>query len=593
MKAVLYARYSTEKQSGASIEDQHRVCTRLAERHGLRVVARFSDAAISGGTAERPGYQALLAAARRHEFDVIVAEDTSRLWRNLAEQAPRLAELADLGIDVVTHDLDTRTESAGMISAVLGASSEAYRKEIGRRTRRGLEGRARQGLPAGGHSYGYVPAARSTTARVEIDEAEAEVVRRIFTMYAEGKSPRGICDALNRDRIPAPGSSWARTERRRKGWVASVLNGDGKAGGTGILRNPIYAGQVIWNRTHWVRSATNSQKRRCIPNPPSEWIVRQDERLRIVPRALWERVRGRLSERAHEVGERVRRGLSRSAANHTGRSPSRYLLSGLLHCSECGAVYTIAGAAHYGCSTYLHGGTGGCSNSARLHREKAEAGVLAGVQRLFLDPAVLEEAKRRARALIRARTAQPAQPDAQRRRELQARIENLADAVAQGALRASPSIAAKLREAEEELASLEAQASAQRHADIELLIPQLAEELERAVRELPKTLAAGNVDLARQELKGYLGSIRVVAEPTRMRLYSERNAVEVALKRAVGGMASINGSGGRICHPRSHFLHSLQRAGEVGFKRCPSVNCRSSACFRRPPETKLSGYSCL
>src|SRR5579863_8475522 len=106
MRAVLYARYSTEKQSGESIEDQHRVCQRLAERHSFTVVARFSDAAISGGTAERPGYQALLAAARRHEFDVIVAEDTSRLWRNLAEQAPRLAELADLGISVVTHDLD-------------------------------------------------------------------------------------------------------------------------------------------------------------------------------------------------------------------------------------------------------------------------------------------------------------------------------------------------------------------------------------------------------------------------------------------------------------------------------------------------------
>jgi site-specific DNA recombinase len=114
MKAALYARYSTAGQSGASIEDQHRVCTRLAERHGLDVVARFSDAAISGGTAERPGYQALLSAARRHEFDVIVAEDTSRLWRNLAEQAPRLAELSDLGVHVVTHDLDTRIESAAV-----------------------------------------------------------------------------------------------------------------------------------------------------------------------------------------------------------------------------------------------------------------------------------------------------------------------------------------------------------------------------------------------------------------------------------------------------------------------------------------------
>ena len=86
MKAALYARYSIEAQSADSIEDQFRVCERLAERHGFTVVERFSDAAISGGTAERPGYQSLLAAARTKQFKVIVAEDTSRVWRSLPEQ---------------------------------------------------------------------------------------------------------------------------------------------------------------------------------------------------------------------------------------------------------------------------------------------------------------------------------------------------------------------------------------------------------------------------------------------------------------------------------------------------------------------------
>jgi site-specific DNA recombinase len=555
VRAVSYARYSSEKQSGESIEDQHRVCARLAERHGFTVVECFSDAAISGGTSARPAYQRMLTAARQGAFDAIIAEDTSRLWRNLAEQAPRLAELADLGVDVVTHDLDTRTESAGMLGAVLGASSEAYRKEIGRRTRRGLEGRARQGKTAGGHSFGYRAAKDTNTGQVEIDEAEAEVVRRIYRRYADGASPRRICDELNRDNIAAPGSSWARTERRQKGWVASVLNGDGKA--TGILRNPMYGGRVIWNRTRWVRSAANSHKRRCVGNPRSEWIVREEPRLRIVPQQLWDAVQARLRERSHDVGERVKRGLSRVAANHTGRSPSRYLLSGLLRCAHCGGLYTISGAMHYACTTYVNGGAGGCSNSARLHREKAEEGILDGVRRQFLDPAVLDEAKRRARALIRARTAKPVQSYAPRMKELQAQIENLADAVARGALRASPSIAAKLRETEDELARLAAQASTPPAADIERLIPRLGEEIERAVRQLPKTLAAGNLDLARQELKALVGSIQVVAEPTEMLLYSETGFVEAALKRAAGGMASINGSGGLISLPPTFVRLSL------------------------------------
>jgi site-specific DNA recombinase len=55
LRAGLYARYSTDLQSEASVEDQFRVCERLAEREGFEIVARFSDAAISGGTADRPG----------------------------------------------------------------------------------------------------------------------------------------------------------------------------------------------------------------------------------------------------------------------------------------------------------------------------------------------------------------------------------------------------------------------------------------------------------------------------------------------------------------------------------------------------------
>jgi site-specific DNA recombinase len=199
--------------------------------------------------------------------------------------------------------------------------------------RAGLEGRARQGKTAGGHSFGYRAAKDTDTGLVELDQVEADVVRRIYRRYAEGASPRRISDELNRDNIAAPGSSWARTERRQKGWVASVLNGDGKA--TGILRNPMYREQVIWNRNRWVRSAANSHKRRRIENPRSEWIVREEGRLRIVPQALWEQVRARLRERAHDAGERVKRGLSRVGAKRTGRAPSRHLLSGLLKCSEC------------------------------------------------------------------------------------------------------------------------------------------------------------------------------------------------------------------------------------------------------------------
>ena len=84
LRAALYARYSTDKRRVESLDDQYHVCEQVAKREGFTVVARFGDREISGGTADRPGYQSMLDAARQRQFDVIIVEDISRLWRNRA-----------------------------------------------------------------------------------------------------------------------------------------------------------------------------------------------------------------------------------------------------------------------------------------------------------------------------------------------------------------------------------------------------------------------------------------------------------------------------------------------------------------------------
>jgi site-specific DNA recombinase len=543
MRAALYARYSSDLQREQSIEDQFRVAERLAERHGFIVVAKFSDQAISGGTTQRPGYQNLLAAARRHEFEVIVAEDTSRLWRNLAEQAPRLAELSDLGIAVVTHDLDTRHESAEIMGAVGGAMATAYRKEIGRRTRRGLEGLARAGKSAGGRSYGYIPAALSASGQLEIDETQAAIVRRIFQLYANGHAPRAIASLLNREGVPSPGSTWGRQLRRKRGWVHSAINGN-LARGLGILNNDAYRGVVVWNRSRWIRSAADSSKRRQVLNPRKEWITRQDERLRIVSDELWERVKARQVAQTHRIGERVSRGMSKGAAIRTGTG-GKFLLSGLLRCGHCGSAYAIAGVDRYACSGHTNGGEALCANNAMLRRQVAEAEVLAGIKRELRSPEVIDEIVRRVRAALRAR--KPKAPDHSARiRQLRAEVENLADAIASGGLRASPTIAAKLTAAEGELERLTAQPEPVRMVDVTPLLADLPDRAERAVMRLEETLGAGDVPKAREEIRGHVGTVTIEADEREIRLYGERNVAAVLLRAAGAAHSSIDGSGGRI-----------------------------------------------
>ncbi|MCP5359894.1 MAG: recombinase family protein [Steroidobacteraceae bacterium] len=547
MKAAIYARYSTDKQSEASIPDQFRQCERLAERAGFTVAARFQDAAISGGTAHRPGYQQLLAAARRREIDVVVAEDTSRLWRNLAEQAPRIAELRDLGVHVVCHDLDTRQESSVILGAVLGAMGEGYRAEIGRRTRRGLEGRARAKKPTGGRAYGYISAAQSGTGEREIHREEAAVVVRIFQLYRDGASPRAIADQLNADGVPSPGSTWSRTERRRQGWLASAIAGD-TARGLGILNNELYAGRVIWNKCRWVRSAADSKRRRAELNPPQDWIVHEEERLRILPESLWLAVKARQRQQARNT-EQLAEGKRRPGMKRTGREGSgpKFLLSGLLHCSRCGARYVMGSASSYVCSSYVNGGKSACPNDVRFRRDKVEAAILEAIQRDFSNPAAADEVCKRLRARLREATRGRPVSDA-RIAKLEREVGNMVEAVASLGLRGSIGLSERLRAAEAELAELKAKAAATDTGNVERLLPEVATRYTRELARLPELLTkAGNVPRVRATLASHYGEIQVRPEPGRIGLWAQQGHMELALLAATsGGVAISFGSGGTI-----------------------------------------------
>jgi site-specific DNA recombinase len=328
--------------------NKFRVCERIAEREGFTIVARYSDSAISGGTTQRPAYQSMLKAARNREFTAIIAEDTTRLWRELSEQWRALKELSDLGVDVVGHGLDTRREESKFLLAVSGAMAEAYRDEIARRTRRGLEGRAIAGQTTGGKAYGYIAARDGTTAQIEIDEEQAAIVRRIFRMYADGASPRTIAATLNAEGVPSPGSSWQRKTRRKSGWLASAIHGDPKRG-TGILNNVRYVGRITWGRSTWRRGAADSAKRSSTLNGKPLHEAR-DERLCIVPADLWDQVKARQARQSHGAGALVRGGL-RKRRGGAGR-PGKYLLTGLLTCGVCGASFVMRNRAFYACAAW-------------------------------------------------------------------------------------------------------------------------------------------------------------------------------------------------------------------------------------------------
>jgi DNA invertase Pin-like site-specific DNA recombinase len=87
MRAVVYARYSSDQQREASIEDQIRLARAHIDGRGWIYLHAYGDRAISAASALRPGYQRLLADARGRRFDVVVAEALDRLSRDQEDVA--------------------------------------------------------------------------------------------------------------------------------------------------------------------------------------------------------------------------------------------------------------------------------------------------------------------------------------------------------------------------------------------------------------------------------------------------------------------------------------------------------------------------
>ena len=118
-RAVIYARYSTDLQREASIEDQVRVCRRRIETEGWSLQRVYSDRGASGASQERAGYQALLEDVQKGQFDVVVAESLDRLSRDQEHLARLYKSALFEGVLLLTKPY-RKPQLAKMVRQALG-----------------------------------------------------------------------------------------------------------------------------------------------------------------------------------------------------------------------------------------------------------------------------------------------------------------------------------------------------------------------------------------------------------------------------------------------------------------------------------------
>ncbi len=474
MRAVIYARYSSENQREASIADQVELGRRYIESQGWTQTAVYDDAAVSGASSHlRPGFQRLLHDAEARRFDVVVCEAIDRLGRKLADVADLYDRLTFANVQIHGVNIGHITQ---MHIGIMGTMAQMTLSDMRDKVRRGQLGRARAGRIPGGLAYGYKvvqppPGAQESGER-RIIEGEAVIVRRIFQAYADGASPRTIARDLNAAGIPGP---------QGRPWIDTTIRGQVDRG-TGVLNNTLYIGRLSWNRCSYVKDPRTGRRVARV-NSRDQREETEIPALRIIDQALWDAVKARQANARIEM----RRDTAGNALNHSHRP--QFLLSGLLTCGCCGGGYTITGKDRYGCATRR--GKGTCDNGHTITRQKIEARILGGLKARMLTPDLVEE-------FIRAFAAELAtlQREAGSRRAemthrlagVERRLEGVLRAIEDGAwndtLRSRlNTLEASKADINSQLASLSAPPPAQLHPNAAAIYAAKVAELEAALNE--------------------------------------------------------------------------------------------------------------
>ena len=500
------------------------------ETHRLTVADEhiYVDDGISGAEfANRPGFLRLMNALKPSPpFQALIMSEESRLGREAIETAYALKQIITSGVRVFFYLEDRERTLENPTDKILLSlttfADELEREKARQRTYDALLRKARAGQVTGGVVFGYTNM-RTDGAGVtrQINESEASVVRDIFQLCATGLGVRGIAKRLNERGVPRPRPQ----QGRPAGWAPSSV--------WSVLRRPLYRGEVVWGRTK-KRDKWGQQRRTT--NAEDSWVRVEVPELRIVPEPLWQAVQKRL------VAGR-RRYLTSTGGDRFGRPPnhfeSKYLLTGLVRCGDCGSNLVIRSRSHgrrrayfYACSAFHHRGRHVCGNSLEVARGLAEDTILTEIERYVLHPKVVDRAIRLALTELESPAGLVDRERARLQGELQAverELGRLTGALASGAS-ALASVIEALQDREGRRHTLRTSLAGLEH--IPSFSAKDAEQLESMVRDKLadwRALLRGAPQEARQILRALLTE-RLTFEPTEKdghRLYRYRGIFTV------------------------------------------------------------------
>ncbi len=304
MRTVAYCRVSTSKDEQLdSLAAQQRFFTEYSEKNNYHLVQIYADEGKSGTKLKnRTQLLKLLADAKKQMFDIVLIKDVSRLARNTVDFLTSIRALKALGVKVVFVNYDqTDSDSSEFMLTLLSAIAQEESANTSKRVKFGKKMNAEKGRVPN-IVYGYNKQVGDYFS-LEINEPEAQVVRDIFDMYVnENFGANKIAMTLN--------AKGYKTKRGCK-WTQNAI--------ARILANQIYIGRVINGKEEVEDFLTGKRKEKN----QHEWIITENEALRIIPDELFDKAQKTLAQRTQTF-------------NITGeRNSDKHVFSKLIKCSCC------------------------------------------------------------------------------------------------------------------------------------------------------------------------------------------------------------------------------------------------------------------
>jgi len=229
-QAVIYARYSSDKQTEQSIEGQLRVCNEFAEMQGYEIQREYIDRAMTGTNDNRPSFLQMINDAKNKDFQYIIVYKLDRFSRNTYDSTFYKHKLEQYGVKVVSATEAISDSMEGkLIERILESMAEMYSIDLSQKVKRGMRESALKKHYLGGNPpLGY----KVVDKRLVVNEETAPYIKYAFERYAKGDSIKSIISHLTNNNIysckttPFTHNSLNRTFKNKK--YLGIMEYDGK-----------------------------------------------------------------------------------------------------------------------------------------------------------------------------------------------------------------------------------------------------------------------------------------------------------------------------------------------------------------------------